>query len=422
MTSRERALAALNHIEPEDRPCIDFGATLATGISAVVYHAAKHLLGLDRITTVEDIIAQDALIEPEMLEAMGGDFVYVRRYAPSLGIPVTGFKPSVLTNGVPCFQPTLYNPVANEKGDLVIYGLPHSQDYLHPFKAGDDENSYCAVPICRCPQGYHSFARMFHPMKGVETVEEMDEFVFPEMTQEEYDFYAKEAKRLRETTDKAVTGIFLGNVFELGQLYWGYEQFFVNLGVEEELTQAFLERRTDCLMRDLKKYLEATGKYIDVIQFNDDLGTQQSLLISKEMYRKYIKPHHQKMFRYVRDNFPNIKVYFHSCGAIFDIIPDLLDCGVQILNPVQISAVGMQPERLKREYGRELVFWGGIDTQNVLNHSRPDEIRRIVQDTLDILSPGGGYVFSQVHNVGGDVPPENLVACFQAAKNYRRKA
>lgn len=420
MDSRERALAALNHEQADDRPCIDFGATLATGISAVVYDAAKRILGYDTVTTVDDIIAQNAAIEPEMLEEMGGDFVYVRRYAPSLGIPVTDFTPSVLTNGRPCMQPSLYDPKANEKGALELYGLPHSMDYLHPYKRGEADEAYCGKVICRCPKGFDSYARVFHPMKHVETVKELDEYVFPEMTEAEYDFYAAEAKRLRETTDKAVTGIFLGNVFEMGQLYWGYEQFFVNMGIEKELTEAYMERRTECYMRDLKKYMEAVGRYIDVIEFNDDLGTQQSLLISKQMYREMVKPYHRKMFGYIRDNYPDVKVWFHSCGAVYDLIPDLIDCGVQVLNPIQVSAAGMDPHKIKKEYGKDLVLWGGgIDTQNVLNRATPEEIRVKVKEMLDIFAPGGGYVFSQVHHVGGNVPPENLIACFKAAKAYR---
>ena len=422
MNSRERALAALNHIEPDGRPCIDFGATLATGISAVVYNKAKKILGYDTLTTVEDVISQNAEIEPFMLEEMGGDFVYLRRLAPSVGIPVQGYKPSVMTDGTPCLQPELYNPVKSADGDLLLYGLPHHLDYLHPYAKGEPDDAYCGEVICRCPKGFHSYARLFHPMKDVTTMEQLDRYVYPEMTQVEYDFYAAEAKRLRETTDKALTGIFLGNVFEMGQLYWGYEEFFINMGVEKELTMAFIERRTDCYMRDLKKYLDAAGQYLDVIQFNDDLGTQGSLLISRQMYREFVKPFHKRMFSYVRDHYPDIKVFFHSCGAIKEIIPDLIDCGVQIINPVQISAAGMDPAALKREFGKELVFWGGgVDTQNVLSRVSVSEVQQNVKQMLDIFAPGGGYVFSQVHNVAANVPAENLVACFKTAKNYNAK-
>ncbi len=419
-TSRERAMAALNHCET-DRPCIDFGATLATGISAVVYDEAKWRLDYDTVTTVEDIIAQNALIEPFMLDEMGGDFVYVRRFAPSLGIPVTRYKYSAMTSGKVAFQPELYNPKMREDGALELFGLPHSMDYLHPYRRDEDDNSYCNQVVCRCPKGFHSFARVFHPMKQVETIAEMEEYVFPEMTDEEYRFYSEEARRLRETTDKAVTGIFLGNVFEMGQLYWGYEQFFVNMGVDPDMTLAFMERRTQCYLRDLEKYLRAVGEYIDVIQFNDDLGTQQSLLISPQMYRQFVKPFHKRMFQYVRQNYPHIKVFFHSCGAVYDLIPDLIECGVQILNPIQISATGMDPARLKKEYGKELVFWGGgVDTQNVLGRATPEGVRTQVEEMLSILAPGGGYVFSQVHNVNGSVPAENLIACFKTAQNWRK--
>ena len=419
-TSRERALAALNH-EETDRPCIDFGATMATGISAVVYDEAKRQLGYDTITTVEDVGQQLAEIEPFMREEMGGDFVCLRRYAPASGIPITGYKESTLTNGRPALQPLLYNPRMREDGALELTALPHPLDYVHPYKKGEDDNAYLGEVVCRCPKGFHAYARLFHPMEHVETMEEFEQYVYPEMTDVEYTFYAETARRLRETTDKAVTGIFLGNVFEMGQLYWGYENFFVLMGIDPELTHAFMEKRTQVYMRDLEKYLKAAGEYLDVIQFNDDLGTQNTLLISPQMYREYVKPYHMRMFQYVRQNYPHIKVFFHTCGAVYDIIPDLIECGVQILNPIQISAVGMDPARLKKEFGKELVFWGGgVDTQNVLGVASPEGVRAQVEEMLSILSPGGGYVFSQVHNVNGSVPAENLITCFKTAQNWRK--
>jgi uroporphyrinogen decarboxylase len=189
---------------------------------------------------------------------------------------------------------------------------------------------------------------------------------------------------------------------------------------DPSFVHAYMEMRYACYMRDLEKYFEATEGALDVIEFNDDLGTQQALLISPQMYREVVKPYHKKMFGYVRDKYPKTKVFFHSCGAIFDIIPDLIDCGVQIINPVQISAAGMDPKKLKREYGKDVAFWGGgVDTQSVLCFATPDSVRAQVKEMLDIFAPGGGYVFSQVHNVEANVPPENLLAAFQAAREYR---
>jgi len=410
---------ALNHLEP-DRVCIDFGATLATGIHAQVYDGAKKLLGMDGITTVEDVLGQLAEIEPPMREAMGGDFVYIRRYAPSLGIPVTGYGPAALANGEPCRRPLLFNPVSDGKGGLLIRGLPHHLDYIHPFIQGEPDETYESKVIARCPEGYHAFSRVFHPLRDVDTAEKLNEYAFPEMTAEEYLFYQGEARRLRGT-DKAIAGIFLGNIFEMGQLYWGYENFFVHMAGDPAFAHAYMEARCESYMRDLEKYFEATEGTLDVIQFNDDLGTQQNLLISPKMYRELLKPYHKRMFGYVREKHPGTKVFFHSCGAIFDILPDLIDCGAQIINPVQISAAGMDPQRLKREYGRDVVFWGGgVDTQKILSFAPPETVRAQVRQMLDIFAPGGGYVFSQVHNVDAGVPPENLIAAFQAAKEYKR--
>jgi len=255
----------------------------------------------------------------------------------------------------------------------------------------------------------------------VDTLDELDKYAFPEMDGEEISFAGWEAKRLYENTDRAVCGIFHGNVFELGQIYWGYQRFFENMLLEPELTEQYMERRTDAFLRDLEKYLGAVGRYIQIIDFCDDLGTQSSLFISPETYRKTIKPYHAKMFGYVKKNYPQIKIFFHCCGAIYDIIPDLIEIGADILNPVQITADGMDPVRLKREFGKRIAFWGGgVDTQRTLSSGSVSEVRKMAEEMLDIFSPGGGYVFSQVHNIEADVPAENVLAAFITARNYRK--
>ena len=415
MTSRERALTVLNGGTP-DRVCIDFGATMATGINAQVYDQAKKLLGIQTVTTVTDVLSYLAEIEPEMLSAMGGDFVMLRRLAPSLGIPVTDFKIGALPNGTPALIPTTFNPVLAPDGDLLIMASPRSMDYIHPYDPAMGDNPYAGRVVSKCPKGYAAFARVFHPMAHVDTLAEFEKYEYPEFSPEEVEFYRCEALRLRATTDKSITGVFLGNVFEMGQLYFGYENFFAMMGGDEELALAFMEKRTQAFMRDLEKYLKAVGDLIDVIQFNDDLGTQDTTLISPAMYRRMIKPYHTRMFQYVRRNYPNIKVFFHSCGAVANLIPDIIECGAQILNPVQITAHGMSPQKLVRDFGGHIIFWGGgVDTQNVLNHATPEGVRSQVRELLDIYGKTG-YVFAQIHNIDSGVPAENMIAAFQTAQ------
>lgn len=421
MTSRERVIMTLNHMTP-DRVAIDLGATNATGISAVVYNKLKKLMGMsDGQIKVTDIMQQLAEVEVEVLDKLGGDVVMLRKLAMTMGVPFKSFKPGKLTDGTECLQAETFNPVMNEQGDLLMYKITDGSDRLHPYRLNEDPELFDkGRVVAKLPKGSHAFCRVYHPLAEVETIEELDKFGFPEMDDEELEFLKKEAIMLYETTDKAICGIFHGNIFEMGQVYWGYQKFFENLVLEPEMILHFFERRTAAFLRDLDKYLKVVGQYIQVIDFCDDLGTQNSLLLSPNMYREMIKPFHAKLFGFVRKNYPDIKVFFHSCGAIFELIPDLIEAGVQILNPVQITASGMDPKRLKKEFGNQVVFWGGgVDTQYTLNNGTVDDVKKMAKEMLDVFSPGGGYVFSQVHNIESCVPAKNVLAAFETAKNYK---
>jgi uroporphyrinogen decarboxylase len=421
MNSRERILETL-HFGQTDRVAIDLGGTNATGVNAIVYGKLKKLLNISGGSVkVFDVLGQLAEIELDVLEKMGGDVVALRKLAPAIGLPVRAYREGTLRDGTPCLVPDTFNPALDEKGDAVIYKKFGADDRVHPFRIGQDPSLFDkGKVVARCPRGSNAFCRVYHPLMDVDSAGELEKYEFPEMNDEEIAFAGKEAKRLYEETDKAICGQFYGSVFETGQMYWGYENFFVYLATEPELMEAYFRRRTDCFLRDLERYLEAVGSYIQVINFWEDLGTQSSLLVSPELYRKMVKPYHAKLFGYVRKHYPSVKVLLHSCGAIFDLIPDFLEIGVQVLNPVQITAAGMDPARLKKTFGKELVFWGGgVDTQHTLNSGTPEQVRRMAQEMLGIFAPGGGYVFSQVHNVESNVPAENLLAAFETAKNFR---
>ncbi|MDR1506440.1 MAG: hypothetical protein LBI67_04995 [Treponema sp.] len=418
MTSRERILETLDH-KKTDRTAIDLGATNAIGISAMVYSRLKKLLGITAgEIKVVDIIQQLAELETPVLDALGCDAVMLRKLAPSMGIPIKGYKPGFLSDGTPCLQAETYNPEMNENGELVFYKITDGSDRVHPYPA-DNPGFDRGKVVSKMPKGSHAFTRIYHPLERVETIEELNRFVFPEIDEEELDFQKEEARHLYEDADRAVVGIFHGQVFEYGQLYWGYQTFFENMAAEPDFVTHFFKRRTEALLRDLEKYLAAVGQYIQIINFFDDLGAQTSMLISPAMYRGMIKPFHAQLFGFIKSHYPGIKIFLHSCGAVYDVIPDLMEIGVDILNPVQITAAGMDPARLKKEFGKKLVFWGGgVDTQTTLNRGSVEDVRRQVREMLDIFTPGGGYVFSQVHNIEANVPAENVLAAFTAAKNY----
>jgi uroporphyrinogen decarboxylase len=398
MTSRERVRLALEHKEA-DRVPIDFGAMRSTGIQAIAYHNLTKHLGYHGQTKMYDIYQQLAEPDEFMIERFHADVVQLHRKAPAFGIDITEWKKDTLPDGSPCIVPKDFSPVTDEDGDKTIY-------------SGD-------TPIAKMPKGGLYYDKLYHPFKDCKTPEDIDKIPMPAMTDEELDYLEKEAKRLYETTDKAILGTFGGNIIEKGESDWGFETFLFNMASEPDLIHHYLERLTSTYMVNLEKYLARVGQYIDVIQFGDDLGSQTNSLISKRMYQRMIKPYHQRQYQWVQKHYPKVKVFLHSCGSIINLIPDLIEAGVQVLNPIQLSATGMDPEVLKERFGKDLVFWGGgIDTQQTLTHGTVEEIEQEVKRLMDIFKKDGGFVFTQVHNIQANIAPEKIVALYDSAYQY----
>lgn len=215
--------------------------------------------------------------------------------------------------------------------------------------------------------------------------------------------------------EKEIAGLFGADVVQLHR----YEPAFgINISCWKD--GELFDRITKQYIEDLEKYLDAVAPFIDIIQMVDDLGTQENLQISVKMYRDMIKPYHTRLCRYVRDNYPDVKVFLHSCGAVSELIDDLIEAGIEILNPVQISDRGMDPDRLKKRYGNHITFrGGGVDTQTTLTNGSLEDIRREVKEMMRIFSPGGGYVFTQVHNIQPNISPEKIVTVYKTAQKYR---
>lgn len=401
LTSRERVRIALEHQEADMVP-IDFGGMRSTGINAIAYNRLKKHMGIQGgVTKLYDVFQQLGEPEEEVLRIMGGDVVQLHRYAPAFGINIAQWKEGRLQDGSKCMVPYGFSPVANEKGDLEIIV---------------DGNV-----IARMPKDGHYYDVVHHPYQDVKTQEDIDRIPIEEITSEELAFLEKEAKRLYHETDYAILASFGGNILEAGQLDWGYERFFMEMVLNPDLIHYYLEKKTQAYLRDLEKYLEAVGEYIDVIQFGDDLGTQENSQISIDMYRRIIKPYHSRQYQYVRNHYPKVKVFLHSCGAIYDLIPDLIDAGVEILNPVQLSARNMDAATLKKEFGRHLTFWGGgANTQTTVTFGTIDDIKKEVKELMSIFAPGGGFVFTQVHNIQSNVSPEKIIAIYDTAMKYRK--
>lgn len=401
MTSRERIIEAMNHRETDELP-IDFGGMRSTGISALAYNSLKKHLGIKgQPAKLYDVFQQLAEPEMEVLDIMGGDVLQAHRLCPAFGIRIDQWRPGKLADGSECLEPKDYNPVKDENGNEII-------------RAGN-------INIAMRPSGGLYFDQIFHPYENVRTESDIDAIPVEEVTGEELEFIEKEVKYLYGTTNKAILFAFGGNIFEAGQLGWGYERFFTSLILEPGLLHYWFNKITEAYIRDLEKILSVIGKYINVIQFGDDLGSQNTTQISVQMYREMIKPYHSRLYQYVRNNYPNVKVFLHSCGAIYDLIPDLIDAGVEVLNPIQISAKGMDPVRLKREFGKYITFWGGgANMQTFVNSADIPQIRSHVRELIEIFRPGGGFVFTQVHNIQANVPPEKILAIYDVAGEYRK--
>ena len=226
------------------------------------------------------------------------------------------------------------------------------------------------------------------------------------------------AGALRARTDRAILGLFGGNLLEMGQFYYRMDNFLMLLAGEPARAHAFLDALVEIHLRRLQEFLEAGGDSIDIIVFGDDLGAQNAPQISPRMYREFFKPRHALMWARAKQLAP-VKVMLHCCGSVRALLPDLIDAGLDAINPVQISCRGMQAEGLKRDFGKDLTFWGGgCDTQQILPCGTPAEVHAHVLHQCEVMAPGGGFVFQQVHNILANVPPENILAMYAAVREY----
>jgi uroporphyrinogen decarboxylase len=214
-------------------------------------------------------------------------------------------------------------------------------------------------------------------------------------------------------------GCLSAGIQELTAWMRGYDNYYPDFVNNERLLARVMDKVLELKMAYWEKALELGGEYLDVIQEADDLAGQNKLLISPRTYRAVCKPRHKELFDFIHAH-TDAKIFFHSCGAVRPIIPDLIEVGIDILNPVQVSSPGMDTVELKREFGQDITFWGGgVDTQHVLGDGTPQQVRDEVKRRIDDLAPGGGFIFATVHNIQPNVPPENLVALWETLQEHR---
>ncbi len=404
MNSRERAPAAMKHEEP-DRVPLDLSGHRSSGIAAIAYRKFREHLGLEqRPIRVYDPIQQLAVVDEDVLDRFGVDTIELGR---GFGLEEEQWSDWTLPDGTPCKMPAWAQPereegrwVLRSKSGRVIAAMPDGAIYFeqthYPFLEEDDldtlqtaleESMWTAVasppgPLVAGPGGTERLAAG--------------------------------ARRLREGTDRAVIGLFGGNLLEIGQFLYRNDNFLVLLAADPGRAHAFLDRLMEMHLENLEAFLGAVGPYIDLIVFGDDLGMQSGPQISPSMYREFFKPRHGLMWRRAKE-LSNVKVMLHCCGGVRELLPDLIDAGLDAINPVQITCKGMDASELKGTFGSNLVFWGGgCDTQQVLPKASPGEVAAHVKEQVEIQAPGGGFVFQQAHNIMADVPPKNVAAMFDA--------
>jgi uroporphyrinogen decarboxylase len=253
------------------------------------------------------------------------------------------------------------------------------------------------------------------------TMEALDRYTWPRPDPLKQQIkLGEQARYLYENSDYALVGnaIIGGGIFEQPARVMGLENFLMALVAEPAFADRLMDKITDVYIESCNAYLEQVGPYLQVFTCWDDLAGQDGWLIAPSLYRRLIKPKQRRLVEAIQKK-TTAKLFYHSCGATRDLIPDLIDLGFDILNPVQVSARGMDTKQLKADFGKDIVFWGGgVDTQRVLPFGTPDEVRDEVKRRIDDLAPGGGFVFAAVHNIQAFVPPENVVAAFETALEY----
>ena len=379
MTPRERVAAALAHREP-DRIPIDLGSTLVTSITTAAYVPLRAHLGLPaEPVVIFEQTQQLPYLAEDVLVRFGVD-----TWAVALP-PERAFRPALFNDG-------------EYWAWTDVWGAR-----LRMPKAGGL---------------YYDWVE--HPLPEV-TIEAIDAYRWPAFeTPENLTAIRDVAVALRRDTDCALVGTAnLGSgIFEQACQMAGMEAFMMAMVTDRAVAERLLDGITDVLIEEARRYLEVMGGFLDVYQYGDDVAMQETWMISPESYATLIKPRQRRLFDAIKSKTP-AKLMYHGCGAVFELIPHLIEIGVDVLNPVQVSARGMNSERLKATYGRDIVFWGGgVDTQRVLPFGTPDEVAAEVRHRLEDLAPGGGFVFAPVHNIQAFVPPENIVAAYDAVRTF----
>lgn len=415
MTSRERVLAAINHKE-SDRVPIDLGATPSSGISAIAHARLIEALGWDDKTLIYDVVQQLAQPSDRLVDRLGVDVLDIGRVFNEKDSDWNKIK---LNDNYNAYNPAWFNPEPNGKGGWVNY-----------HKDG--------TPIAAMPEGATFYDQTYFPWvdgypEGRKAMEEcldeaMDKILWSNMVHSPWDHAAepdfwdqlrKRTLKLREESDKALLVVCGCNLFEWGTFLRRMDNFLMDLYIDQENVAILMELLMERHMKTLEKVCDSVGDIVDVLRFGDDLGMDSGPFMGLDVYTDLFHDHRKKLCSYVHNN-SSMKTFLHSCGSIHQFIPSLIDEGIDIINPLQTNCLDMEPEKIKAEFGKDMCFWGGgMDPRVILNNGTPAQVKDEVKRRLDILKPGGGFVFNNIHNIMPDVSAENIIALFDAVLEYK---
>jgi len=371
MTPRERVITSLAHKEP-DRVPLDLGGCPTT-IETVPYNELKSYLGIE--TETKNFLRDHVEPDERILQLFGTDTRYLHPGSPK------GWK----------MQLDKDSSYVDEWG--VRWRKPASSLYFDPIE---------------------------HPLEST-TISDLEKHSWPDPYDEgRVEGLKEKAEHLYKKTDYALVADMHGvGIFETAWMLRGLANFLEDLVINKEFAWVLLEKVTQIKIGLYDKFLDAVGDYIQVVMVSDDLGMENGLIISPDLYREMIKPFHKKLWSFIK-NKTKAYLFLHTCGSVSKLIPDFIELGVDILNPVQVAAKDMDTKRLKEEFGDRLSFWGAIDTQRALPYGTPKDVEEEVKRRIKDLAPGGGYVLCAVHNIQAGVRPENIVKMYEAAKRYGR--
>jgi len=412
MNSRERVLSAIHHSEPEGVP-VDLGATPSSGISAIAYDNLIGCLPLsDRRNWVYDVVQQVAQPSEEVLDHFRIDAIDLGRTFNTRDSDWVDYS---LPNGHTAQQPAWFHPRKQHDGSSLVYKGSEAIATMPAAAISYDQIVYPFID--GYPADYNS-----------NLDEAMGRIHWAALAHSPWDhagepgFWEKlsaNALQLRKNSDRAIVLSAGCNLFEWGTFLRRMDHFLADLVRAPVEVERFLDALMERHLGSLEKICRSVGDKVDIIRLGDDLGMNSGPLMSPATYRRLFKPRHTILCNYIKTH-SHMHTFLHSCGSIYKLIPDLIEAGFEILNPVQTTARDMQPGRLKNEFGPDVTYWGaGADTRSILNMGTPAQVKEHVRSNIEILARGGGFVFNTIHNILPDVPPQNIIAMFEAVDEYR---